>query len=93
MNDPREITDKEGEKIDRAARIADHVFRHAVRRTAKLMSVPNFNGDESSIRSVCDTYPQIVAGFMRVISTVYAANAVTESSLEAIEQGVADLDV
>jgi hypothetical protein len=93
MNDRREITDKEGDKIDLAARIADQIFRHAVKRTAKLMDIPHFNEDQSSIRSVCETYPQVVAGFMRVISTVYAASTVTESSLEAIEQGIADLDV
>jgi len=69
----QQISQKQGKQIGEAAGIADHIFLYA-ERTAENMNVADFDGEKSEIaRSICDKYPQLVAGFMQTIAIIYTA--------------------
>ena len=87
----REMTLEQGDLIEDASKVAEHIFLFAVVRTAEMMEISDFNGEDvGSRRAVCGKYSQIVAGFMQAIAVVYESEE-TKESLERIERSVGDL--
>jgi hypothetical protein len=89
----REMSLVQGDLIEDASKVAEHMFVFAVVRTAEIMEVNNFNGEDAeSTKAICGRYPQIVAGFMQAIAAVYASEE-TKESLERIEKSIGDLQM
>jgi hypothetical protein len=89
----REMSLVQGDLIEDASKVAEHMFLFAVGRTAEIMELNGFNGeDPESTKAVCGKYPHIVAGFMQAIAAVYASEE-TKESLERIERSIGDLQL
>jgi hypothetical protein len=66
----RDNPDEQSERIDEACKVADHIFLNAVSRTAEMLDL-ELPHKPKEIRSVCEEYGDIVAGFMQTITAVY----------------------
>ena len=64
------IPEEQSERIQEACRVADHIFLNAVSRTADMLDL-ELPHKPKEIRSVCEEYPEIVAGFMQTIAAAY----------------------
>jgi hypothetical protein len=74
--DLRKISSEEGDQIDEASRIADHIFMYAVSRTAHMMNAADFDPEEADKkrRAICEEYPELVAG-LQTMAIIYAATS------------------
>jgi hypothetical protein len=72
---PREHLDR----IEEACKAADHIFLCAVDRTAHMLELSATDQHTPKhIRSICEKYPHIVAGFMQAIAVIYAQQEQSE---------------
>jgi hypothetical protein len=73
----KKLSEQEYNQLNRSAVMAEHIYRHAIASTAKMMNISDFNIREPAhFQFVYEKYPQLVAGFMAAIG---ATNAGTET--------------